>query len=266
MIWTHNLSPYIFQLPNGFGLRWYGLAYVIGFVFAFFALKRAVEVGGIPGLTQQKLESLLFWIILGVVGGGRLGYVLQYPEKLLADPLLFFRFNEGGMAFFGGLGGVVLALIFFGRKSSISFNELADQLTIPAALSLALGRIANFMNGELWGKPTDGTWGVIFPQADSLPRHPSQIYDMVSHFLLALLLWGISKTSWGKKPSSLWITFVLGYGAFRFVTEAFRDETRPVGPLVAGQVASLVIIAIGLVGYFFLNSRRPVRNTHEPGA
>jgi phosphatidylglycerol:prolipoprotein diacylglycerol transferase len=161
--------------------------------------------------------------------------------------MYFLRFDQGGMAFFGGLIGVILVLLFFGRKSGLSFSVLGDVCTVPAAVGLGIGRIANFINGELPGNRTDGSWGVIFPNWDpGHPRHPSVLYEMVTHFLLAILLVWVGRQSWARnRVGVLGAVFVIGYGLMRVVTEHFREADTYLGPLTSGQVASLVIAAVG---------------------
>ncbi len=245
MVWTHNLSPFIFKW-GPIALRWYGMAYVFGFVLAYMTLKRAIEAGKLPTMDGKKLESLLYGIILGVIGGGRLGFCVQKMDVWLKDPLFFFRVWEGGMAFFGGLVGVAIALFVVGKKYSLSLWALGDILAIPAAAALGVGRIANFINGELWGTPTHANWGIIYPKMDNVPRHPSELYEMVSHFALALIILAVSKSKWSKMPGVLASCFVAGYGFFRIFTEAFRSADVYVGPFTNGQVASFVTFVAGL--------------------
>ncbi|NUQ77535.1 MAG: prolipoprotein diacylglyceryl transferase [Polyangiaceae bacterium] len=148
------------------------------------------------------------------------------------------------MAFFGGLAGVVIALLIFTRHHQVRFWGIADVLTLPAAVGLALGRIANFINAELWGKPTGANWGVIYPKVDELPRHPSELYESISHFLLAVVLYTAAKRLpvGSRRLSAL---FLVGYGALRFLTDFYRDEPAVLGPLTSGQLASLTVAAAG---------------------
>lgn len=249
MIFVNDFSPFLFKFPGTeFGVRWYGLAYVLGFVIAYVTLKKAVARGKVEGMDGKNLEVLLYVIMAGVVVGGRLGWCVQNLGLWLKDPLLFFRFQNGGMAFFGGLAGVVLGLLWFCKAKKVSFGDLADTVTVPAALSLGIGRIANFINAELWGIPTGGDWGVIYPNVDQQPRHPSELYEMASHFLLALVLVLAARVpAVQERRGILACLFVIGYGFFRFFTEIFRTADTYVGPLTNGQVASLVILVIGLV-------------------
>lgn len=251
MIWTHNLSPYIFRVQlfgTDFGPRWYGLAYVFGFVFGYMALRNAIRSNKLGNLKESDLEGLMIWLIAGVVLGGRLGYCLQNIPLWMKDPLYFFKFNQGGMAFFGGLAGVILVLIIYSRRKAMSFAALGDVVTVPGALGLAVGRIANFINGELWGVPTQSNWGVIFPAApDRLPRHPSTLYEMATHFALAGILVWAGRQKWGQRKGVLASLFVMIYGLLRVFTEPFREADTYVGPLTNGQVASLVIAFGGAV-------------------
>jgi phosphatidylglycerol:prolipoprotein diacylglycerol transferase len=191
LLYTHHLSPYVISFPVGghvLGVRWYGLAYVFGFLLAFWYFRDAQRKGTIPGLTPEALENLMGAVVLGVLVGGRLGFVVQHPGDLVSDPMMVFRVWEGGMAFFGGLAGVGLAILLVARRYGLRVLALTDVAVFPAALGLAVGRIANFVNAELVGRPTGGPWGVVFPTVDNLPRHPSQLYESASHFLLFAIL------------------------------------------------------------------------------
>lgn len=263
MIVVNDFSPFVFHAKLGghdVGLRWYGLAYVLGFVFASIAFRNALKEGRLPGATPQTIERLVTAIIVGVLVGGRMGYVIQNLGSWAKDPLFPIRVWEGGMAFFGGLLGVILALLWVGRKDRLRFWSLADVATLPAMLGLAFGRIANFVNAELWGRPTGGTWGVIYPKVDRLPRHPSELYESVSHFLgFAILLLALRRSAWIQaREGRLAALFLVIYGLFRFLTDFFREEPL-VGPLNTGQYASLVVMFFG-VGLLIL-FRNPSKET-----
>ena len=252
-VYIHNLSPFLIHthlFGQEVGLRWYGLAYVVGLAAAFFSFDRAAKRGLLPGLTSEALAQMLFALIAGVLGGGRLVYVLQHPARLLADPLFFFRVWEGGMAFFGGLIGVACALIWTARKFDLPLWSLADVAAFPAVFGLGMGRLANFVNGELWGRPTNRDWGVVFPRVDYLPRHPSQLYEAASHFLLlGVLLWLLRYRSHGLRERAGFFAalFLALYGVLRFLTDFYRADDTFFGPFSSGQWASLVVGAIGLI-------------------
>ena len=252
LVYHHNLSPFVFQahlFGQAVGVRWYGLAYVLGLWMAFFAFGRAARHGLLPGLSQEAQSRMIVAVSIAVLGGGRLGYVLQHPARLASDPLFFFRVWEGGMAFFGGLAGVILALAWTARRFGLPFWSLADVAAFPAAFGLGVGRVANFINAELWGRPTASTWGVVFPRVDGLPRHPSQLYEAASHFLLlGVLLWLLSRrpTAIRERPGLFAALFMALYGALRFLTDFYRADDLYLGPWSSGQWASLVVAAIGV--------------------
>ncbi len=251
MIVVNDFSPFVFHVKLGghdIGLRWYGLAYVAGFVFASLAFRKALREGRLPGATEKTLDRLMTAVIVGVLAGGRLGYVVQNLGQWARDPFFPLKVYEGGMAFFGGLLGVILGLIWVGRKEKVAFWALADVATLPAMLGLAFGRIANFVNAELWGRPTGANWGVVYPRVDRLPRHPSELYECASHFLaFGILLFLSRQSAWAQaRAGRLSALFLILYGLFRFLTDFYRDEPL-VGPLNTGQYASLVVMAVGLV-------------------
>jgi phosphatidylglycerol:prolipoprotein diacylglycerol transferase len=221
---------------------------VLGLCAAFLAFRTAARRGFLRGLNSEAQQMMNFALAAGVIGGGRLGYVLQHPARWLSDPLFFFRVWEGGMTFFGGLVGVILALAWTARRFDIPFWTLADVAAFPAAFGLGVGRIANFVNSELIGRPTGGDWGVIFPRVDALPRHPSQLYEAASHFLLlGVLLWLLQRRpQTGQHPGVFAALFLALYGALRFLTDFYRADDTYFGPFSSGQWASLLMAAIGL--------------------
>jgi phosphatidylglycerol:prolipoprotein diacylglycerol transferase len=252
MIYVHKLSPFIFQahfFGQTFGLRWYGLAYVLGLVAAFWAFRVAARRGLLPNLDADAQQQMIFALATGVVGGGRIGYVVQHLPKFFSDPLFLLRVWEGGMTFFGGLAGVALALVWAKKRFDLNFWTLADVAAFSAAFGLGVGRVANFINGELIGRPTGESWGVIFPRVDNLPRHPSQLYEAVSHFLLLGVLLALLKMRpqlIQEKPGVFAAIFLLLYGALRFATDFYRADDTFLGPFSSGQWASLVVAALGI--------------------
>ncbi|ATC62490.1 prolipoprotein diacylglyceryl transferase [Nibricoccus aquaticus] len=228
--WTHDLSPFVpfLQFSETRGVRWYGLAYVLGFVCALWLLHRYTRTGR-SRLTTEQNGDLLLIIVIGVMLGGRLGsFLLYHPELLLSDPLSFFRIWEGGMASHGAFIGVTLALIWFSRKTKVSFLHLGDLITSTAALGLMLGRIANFINGELWGKESTVRWAVIFVNTDGgpMPRHPSQLYQALLEG--ALLFAYMQHRVWKNRvlqthPGQLSGEFLIGYSIMRVIGEVFRE-------------------------------------------
>ena len=265
-IWTHNLSPFLVSFEwNGqpVGLRWYGLAYILGFVLGALALHKAARRGEIENLTADAIDRLIWALIAGIVVGGRLGFVVQNLPAWRADPFFPFKIWEGGMAFFGGLFGVICAVVWAVRRYKLQFWQVTDALTFPAALGLGFGRLTNFINGELVGAPTNGNWGVIFPKVDALPRHPSQLYEAASHFALWAFLLFLSRRhhEWAReKTGRLSLVFLVFYGIARFLTDFFRADDTYFGPFSSGQWVSLALAAIAA---FFLTHKAKKTREHQ---
>jgi phosphatidylglycerol---prolipoprotein diacylglyceryl transferase len=234
-------------------IRWYGLMYLLAFL-AFYLLGRYRLLHGrsarLGGLQPKDVEDLLFYGIVGVILGGRLGYVLFYkPGHYLQNPLEILAIWQGGMAFHGGLLGVLVACWVFASRRGIAFLDLMDFVSPLVPLGLAAGRVGNFLNGELWGRPTDLPWAMVFPQSGTLdPRHPSQLYQAAGEGLLlfAILWWFSSRPRDRGRVSGL---FLAGYGTFRFLAEFAREPDQFLGllalGLTMGQVLSLPMVALG---------------------
>ena len=251
-IFVDHLSPYLFQwhiLGRTLDVRWYGLSYGLGFLLTFFWFRAAAKRSAVAGFDGAALETLTGLVPLGIVLGGRLGFVVQHPHELLRDPVFAVRLWEGGMAFFGGLLGCLLALWWVGRKYGCRFLALTDIAVYPAALGLAFGRLANFANGELIGRPTHAGWGVIFPEVDGQPRYPSQLFESASHFLLfGILVFAARRyCGWTEgRAGRLSFLFLTLYGLFRFLTDFGRADDTYWGPFSDGQWFSLLTGLAGL--------------------
>lgn len=231
-------------------IRWYGLMYLLGFGLFFLFARSRLGRGPSAGWNAKALDDLLFYGVLGVILGGRLGYVLFYKlGDYLREPLKIFYVWEGGMSFHGGLLGVILAMWLFARSRRLAFLDVADFVAPLAPLGLGAGRIGNFINAELWGRPSDAAWAMVFPQVDALPRHPSQLYEFALEglALFALLWWYSARPRARGAVSGL---FLAGYGTFRFLVEFTREPDSFLGILALGfsmgQWLSLPMIAIGL--------------------
>jgi phosphatidylglycerol:prolipoprotein diacylglycerol transferase len=228
--------------------RWYGLMYVLAFAATYLILRSETRRKQLS-LTADDVADLVFYGALGVVLGGRLGYILFYKLSFyLTHPLQVFSVWEGGMSFHGGFLGVIVAFLVYARRKQIPFFTLIDMAALCAPVGLGLGRIGNFINGELYGRQTDVPWGMIFPGGGNLPRHPSQLYEA---FLEGLVLFFIVRTA-SRSSSATGVagwTFVAGYGLFRFIVEFFRQPDDHLGLLVAffsmGQLLSLPMFLLG---------------------
>ena len=270
--WIHDLSPFVpgLHFSDTIGVRWYGLAYVLGFVGAVVLLNRYTRTGR-SQLTIAQNGDLLIAIILGVMIGGRIGsFVLYHPEQLLDDPLSFFRIWEGGMASHGGFVGVTIALGLFARKTKISFLHIGDLVVSVAALGLMLGRIANFINGELWGNVTTVPWAVIFPDSappgtplsEIAPRHPSQLYQAFLEG--AVLLAYLQHRVWRNRvvqthPGQLSGEFLAGYAVARCLGEIFREPDRDVSMILGlsrGTFYSIFVFAAGVALIAYARKRK----------
>jgi phosphatidylglycerol---prolipoprotein diacylglyceryl transferase len=256
--WVHDLPRFLGPHWGNIGIRYYGLAYVIGFIFSAWLLHR-YAVAGRSQLPHDKIADLMGWIVVGVMIGGRLGsFLLYHPDELVRDPLSFFRVWEGGMASHGGFIGVALALWWFGRNYRIPFLHLADLVASTAPAGLFFGRVANFINGELWGKVSAVRWAVIFPDSEPgrpayliPPRHPSQLYEAALEglLLLAFMQWRFWRSDVTRiSPGRLTGEFFIAYAIVRMIGEVFREPDASLFfGLSRGTFYSIFLIVAGLV-------------------
>ncbi len=252
------IDPVIFSI-GPLAVRWYGLMYLVGFVAAYYLAKSRMKR---VGWNEDDIGDLLFWGFIGVVAGGRVGYVLFYQfSSFLADPLYLFKIWTGGMSFHGGLIGVLVALWLFARKKTISFLTVGDFVAPIVPLGLAAGRIGNFINGELWGRVTDVPWAIVFPAAGPEPRHPSQLYQFALEGLaLFVLVWLFSRQP--RPTGAVGGLFLAGYGVFRFIVEFARQPDAHLGlntlGLSQGQMLSIpmILLGLGLIVYAYKHNNK----------
>lgn len=262
------IDPIIFSI-GPIALRWYGFMYLIGFILAMVIANKAADKSN--GLwTRDQVSDLLFYGFLGVILGGRIGYVLFYNfDYFLSDPIYLFKIWTGGMSFHGGLLGVITAIALFARKEKKSFLQVGDFVAPLVPLGLGAGRIGNFINAELWGRQTDVPWAMVFPTDKlGLARHPSQLYEFfLEGLVLFLIIYFV-----GKKTKAAGVAsglFLAGYGLFRLTIEFFREPDAHLGFYFSfismGQMLSLpmVIIGVGMIVWGLNNSQPIVSNSKK---
>lgn len=247
-----NISPIIFEI-GPLAVRWYSMAYLAGILAGWYLLNRNVEKNNL-GLSRQNVEDLVFYITLGIIIGGRLGYAIFYGGKTMwLEPWHILEIWKGGMSFHGGAFGVIIATYWFARKNGFSFLCLTDLIVLYVPIGIFLGRLANFANDELWGRVTDVAWAVKFPNGGYLPRHPSQLYEA---FFEGLVMFAVLNLIWQIKAvrnnhgivSGL---FVILYGLFRIGLEQFREPDAQLGffwgHITMGQMLSIPLIIAGVI-------------------
>ncbi len=286
--WVHDLSPWLLHISGPIGIRWYGLAYLAGIAWGFWMLRRWTRAGRVP-LRENQLADFVLSAGLGMIIGGRLGYCLFYAfDQVAANPLFVFKLWEGGMASHGGIIGLIVGTWLYTRKAKVSFAVMGDIVAATGPMGVGLGRIANFINGELWGKPigdaaaagaTGVPWAVVFPGAPAIevppgsfqffdvPRHPSQLYEAGLEGLATLIVVLLVHRA-HRRPGLTVAVFFIAYGVARFVSEFFRepDAGQPgaagvpaiLGFMSKGQALTIPFFALGLVWLLWL-LRRPAR-------
>jgi phosphatidylglycerol:prolipoprotein diacylglycerol transferase len=261
-----DIDPILIEI-GPFAIRWYALAYIAGILFVWWFARRIAANNALwdtrSPIKPVDIDDVIVWCAIGIVLGGRLGYVLFYqPAYFLAHPAEVLVLWRGGMSFHGGFLGTVIALILFARRRGIPALSMLDIASIAVPVGLVLGRLANFVNGELWGRVTDVPWAFIFPMAGPEPRHPSQLYQAgLEGVLLFIVLWIAVRAGALKRPGLVGGLFVAGYGIARIVGELFREPDAHIGflagGLTMGMLLSIPMVVIGAV--FILRAvRKPV--------
>ena len=270
-----DFDPVIFQI-GPFALRWYALAYVAGIALGWWygvrlIKSQAIWRGGTAPINQTQADDLILWITLGIILGGRLGYVLFYrPDLIWRNPLEVLQIWQGGMSFHGGALGVILAVTVYAKLQKIDLLRLGDLVAPCVPFGLFFGRIANFINGELWGRPTEAPWGVIFPTGGPFPRHPSQLYEAVLEgiVLFIILRWATHGAKLLPRPGMVAGLFLSFYAVFRIGVEFVRepDFHMPLFPLglSMGMILSLPMLAAGL--FLIWRARRTAAAAPSPAA
>lgn len=257
-----DISPVLFSV-GPLAIRWYSMAYLFGILIGWWLINRNVRKNNL-GLSRQNIEDLIFYVTLGIVLGGRLGYAVFYGGSAMwENPLHILEVWKGGMSFHGGVAGVILALYLFSKKINYPFLALTDLVVLYAPIGICCGRLANFVNDELWGRVTEVPWAVRFPNGGNLPRHPSQLYEAffegVVMFILLNLLW---RYKWVRERRGLVSAlFVMFYGLFRISMEQFREPDVQLGfffgGITMGQMLSVPLIILGAAVIFVKCREKP---------
>ncbi|MEM8750763.1 MAG: prolipoprotein diacylglyceryl transferase [Pseudomonadota bacterium] len=268
-----TIDPVIFAI-DPLAVHWYGVAYVAGILLGWWFARKLARTPrlwpetGAP-FSAQDLDDFLTWAVIGIIAGGRLGYVLFYNlGYYLANPLAIPAVWDGGMSFHGGATGAIVAMVLFARSRRFSAFSLLDVVAVASCFGLFFGRLANFINSELWGRTTDVAWAFVFPTGGPQPRHPSQLYEaalegVVLFIVLVALIYGAKKL---KTPGFIGGAWVFGYGVARIIVEFFREPDAHIGYLAGdwltmGMVLSLPMLAVGAWGMITASGRTP---WHEP--
>jgi phosphatidylglycerol---prolipoprotein diacylglyceryl transferase len=261
-----HIDPVAIEL-GPFAVRWYALAYIAGILLGW---RYAIYLAARPPvfMSREAIDDFIVWVTLGIILGGRLGYVIFYkPVHYLANPLEALYVWQGGMSFHGGLIGVLAAIWLFAHQRRIPVLALGDLVASVVPIGLFFGRIANFINGELYGRPSDVSWAMVFPGGGPLPRHPSQLYEafLEGIALFLVLAWFARQPGWRDRPGRIGGLFLAGYAVARIISEAFREPDAHLGfflgGVTMGQLLSLPMLLVG--GYLVIsgNRRPPLRDT-----
>ena len=271
-----EFDPILIQI-GPFAIRWYALAYVAGILIGWryvVMLVRNPQLAPVrgPAASPAQIDDLILWVTLGIILGGRLGYILFYaPATIWNDPLQVFQVWQGGMSFHGGALGVAIAVAAFARSNGIDLLRLGDLVAACVPIGLFFGRIANFINGELWGRPTELPWGVIFPGAGPYPRHPSQLYEALLEGIVLFIILRIAthRAHWLERRGAVAGLFLVGYAAFRTLVEQVREPDAFLPDFPLGLTMGMMLSLPMLLGGAFLiwrGLREPVPAAEAPAA
>ncbi len=256
-MFTNNFDPIAFNLFV-FEIRWYSLAYIFGILFGWFYCKKFLIKDKV---ISSLFDDLITYLIIGIILGGRLGYILFYALKYYSQNFIeIFFIWEGGMSFHGGLIGIIVATYLYSEKHKINKFIFLDLISVSAPIGLFFGRIANFVNGELVGKATNGSWGIIYPQIDDVPRHPSQLYECFLEGIILFIILNLIYFKKNYKTGTASYAFLFFYGIFRFISEIFREPDAHLGFLIGslsmGMFLSLLMIILSIILFYRINESK----------
>jgi phosphatidylglycerol:prolipoprotein diacylglycerol transferase len=259
-MFTINLDPVAFQIFS-FEIRWYSLSYIAGILLGWLYCKKKLIKDNI---LLNLFDDFITYLIIGVILGGRLGYALFYNlSYYFENPIEIFMVWNGGMSFHGGLIGVIIASMLFSKKNNMNHFIFLDFVALTAPIGIFFGRLANFINSELYGIPVELPWAVTFAQIDNLARHPSQLYEAILEgIILFLILLYFRKKNYLEKPGLISALFLIFYSVFRLIVEFFREPDEQLGYLFfnlsMGQIISLVFILLGIILFYFKNENKQI--------
>ena len=259
-MFINNFDPVAFQIFS-FEIRWYSLAYIIGILLGW-VLSKKIFIKNLK--INKKFDDYISYLIIGIIVGGRFGYIVFYNFNYYLNNILdIFKIWEGGMSFHGGLIGVICASIVFAKKNKQDYFLYTDVVALAAPIGIFFGRLANFVNSELYGSPTEVPWAVTFVQVDNLSRHPSQLYEAVLEgIILFLILIYFRKKNYLEKPGLISALFLILYSIFRFIVEFFRVPDEQLGYLILslsmGQIISLIFIIFGIILFYVKNENKQI--------
>ena len=259
-MFINNFDPVAFQIFS-FEIRWYSLAYIIGILLGW-VLSKKIFIKNLE--INKKFDDYITYLIIGIIVGGRLGYIVFYNFNYYLNNILdIFKIWEGGMSFHGGLIGVICASIVFAKKNKQDYFLYTDVVALAAPIGIFFGRLANFVNSELYGTPTEVPWAVTFVQVDNLSRHPSQLYEAVLEgIILFLILIYFRKKNYLEKPGLISALFLILYSIFRFIVEFFRVPDEQLGYLILslsmGQIISLIFVIFGIILFYVKNENKQI--------
>ena len=259
-MFINNFDPVAFQIFS-FEIRWYSLAYIIGILLGW-VLSKKIFIKNLE--INKKFDDYISYLIIGIIVGGRFGYIVFYNFNYYLNNILdIFKIWEGGMSFHGGLIGVICASIVFAKKNKQDYFLYTDVVALAAPIGIFFGRLANFVNSELYGSPTEVPWAVTFVQVDNLSRHPSQLYEAVLEgIILFLILIYFRKKNYLEKPGLISALFLILYSIFRFIVEFFRLPDEQLGYLILslsmGQIISLIFIIFGIILFYVKNENKQI--------
>ncbi len=260
-MFINNFDPVAFEIQS-FEIRWYSLAYIIGILLGWI-LSKKIFIKNLE--INKKFDDYISYLIIGIIVGGRLGYIVFYNFNYYVNNILdIFKIWEGGMSFHGGLLGVICASIIFAKKNKQDYFLYTDVVALAAPIGIFFGRIANFINSELYGIPTEVPWAVTFVQVDNLSRHPSQLYEAILEgVILFLILIYFRNKNYLEKPGLISSLFLILYSIFRFILEFFRVPDEQLGYLIfslsMGQIISLILILFGIILFYFKNENKQIK-------